>query len=346
MPGTKAPFAAAAIVGVAMSLIEVNSCAQAPQAPFQLFRDNFVKVGEYHINLDQIGYVKQEQRPNGSPRVEIHFKGVNESALVFRGQEALAFLAAAFRQVGIEQAAKRDIKLEAEAPGDAFAFLALDAFDGKLGLNWKPVRPDASHVSLTKTPGALTLTTQRGSIHGEETKDEFGGGVKAKNLYLIDNPLAPGGDFVVTTCVNGFTPETSYQQAGLIVYNDDDNYLKFGYEYNWRNAGGGQAFCILTETDAKSEFQYLDTEHSGLKRYWVRLTKHGNRYEYAFSTDGKSFAVSGEVVWGDSSPKQIGILAKNGGNKDASELDAAFEYFELRAPAPVPPQPVGAGQKP
>ena len=150
---------------------------------------------------------------------------------------------------------------------------------------------------------------------------------------MIDNPLAHGGDFVVTTCVSGFTPETSYQQAGLIVYNDDDNYLKFGYEYNWPNSGG-QAFCILTETDAKSDFHYVDNEHSGLKRYWVRLTKRGSRYEYATSTDGKTFSVHGEVEWGDGSPKQIGILAKNGGNKDASELDAAFEFFDLRALSP------------
>jgi regulation of enolase protein 1 (concanavalin A-like superfamily) len=99
----------------------------------------------------------------------------------------------------------------------------------------------------------------------------YGGGVQAKNLYLIDNPLAPEGDFA-TTCVSGFTPETSYQQAGLIVYNDDDNYLKFGYEYNWPK-GSGQAFCILTETDAKSDFHYLDQENSGLKRYWVRIAK-------------------------------------------------------------------------
>jgi regulation of enolase protein 1 (concanavalin A-like superfamily) len=346
MPGTNAPFGAAVIVGVAISLNGINSCARAEQPPEP--PNHFVTAGEYHINLDQIGYVKREHRADGRLRVAVHFKGVNESALVLGGQEAVEFLAAAFRLVETDQAANRGVKLEAEAPGDAFAFLALDTFDGKLGLNWKPARPDPSHVSLTKTPGALTITTQRGGIFGEETKDEFGERISIKNLYLIDNPLAPGGDFVVTTCVSGFTPETSFQQAGLIVYNDDDNYLKFGYEYNWPNAGGGQAFCIVTETDAKGEFQYLDTEHSGLKRYWVRLTKHGKRYEYAFSTDGKSFTVSGEVVWGDGSPKQIGMLAKNGGNKDAGELDAAFEYFELRAPAPAPasPQPDSPGQKP
>jgi len=60
----------------------------------------------------------------------------------------------------------------------------------------------------------------------------------------------------------------------------------------------------------------------------------GNRYEYATSTDGKTFSDQGEVEWGDASPKQIGILAKNCGNKGASKLDAAFEFFDFRAPIP------------
>jgi regulation of enolase protein 1 (concanavalin A-like superfamily) len=339
------PIGAVVIVAVAMSLIGVNSGVQAQQAPQPLIGDHFVTVGGYHINLGQIRYVEQEQRSNHELQVALHFKGVHES-LVLKGEEAKAFLAAAFGTAGTDRAAKRGVKLEAEAAGDTFAFQALDSFDGKFGLNWKPVRPDPSHVSLTKTPGALTISTQLGSIHREETDVALGGGgIQAKNLYLIDNPLAHGGDFVATTCVSGFTPETHWQQAGLIVYNDDDNYLKFGYEYNLPN-GGGQAFCILIETDAKSGFHYLDNAHSGLKRYWVRLTKRGNRYEYASSSDGKSFTVHGEVEWGDGSPKQVGLLAKNGGNKDAGELDAAFEFFELRAPAPAPSQPVGAGLKP
>jgi hypothetical protein len=66
----------------------------------------------------------------------------------------------------------------------------------------------------------------------------------------------------------------------------------------------------------------------------VRIAKRGNRYEYLTSADSKSFHVHGEVDWGDGSPKHIGILAKNGGNREASELDANFEFFELRATAP------------
>jgi hypothetical protein len=43
--------------------------------------------------------------------------------------------------------------------------------------------------------------------------------------------------------------------------------------------------------------------------------------------------VAGEMASGDGHPKRIGLLAKNGGNKEAPEVDAAFEYFERKAPA-------------
>jgi regulation of enolase protein 1 (concanavalin A-like superfamily) len=230
-------------------------------------------------------------------------------------------------------------KRDSEEGADEFSFFALDDFDGKLGLNWQPVRHDPTHVSLSKNPGKLTITTQRGSIHGDEKKDAFGEGIQAKNILLIDNPFSKDMDFVVTTCVSGFTPVTPYQQAGLIVYNDDDNYIKWGYEYNWPQ-GEGQVLCILSETDAKSNFRYVESP-SGLRRYWLRLTKRGTRYEYAFSTDGKEFKVHGEERMGRRLPEEDWHSCKNGGNKQAAELDACFEFFELRSPAPVPIEVTG-----
>ena len=64
-----------------------------------------------------------------------------------------------------------------------------DGFEGKLALNWEPVRHDPTHVSLVKHPGKLTITTQRGTIHGNEKADVLSGGTPAKNLYLIRNPM-------------------------------------------------------------------------------------------------------------------------------------------------------------
>ena len=203
-----------------------------------------------------------------------------------------------------------------------------DGFDGKLTLDWKVVRPDKDHVSLKKVPGCLVITTQRGTIHGKEKDDALSEGTQAKNLHLIDVPLGKDEDWVATTRVRDFTPAALYQQAGLIVYDGDDDYLKWGYEFDGR---GGQQFVLVAEAGGVPAHERPTESESGLKKYWVRLTKRGDRYEYAWSKDGDKWVAGGEKTWGTGAPKRVGLLAKNGGHKDAPEADAAFEFFELRA---------------
>lgn len=203
-----------------------------------------------------------------------------------------------------------------------------DGFDGKLTLAWQPVREDKPHVSLTKHPGKLTITMQRGSIHGDEKNDAYGGGIQAKNIYLIRNPLTKGDDFAVTTCVELFHPTTHYQQAGLIVYDDDDNYLKWGMEAS-TSTRSGRSFTSLQESEQASRFDWIEAP-AELERFWLRMVKRGNRYQHAYSLDGKTFQVVGERSWGNGAPKFVGIRAKNGGNPDAAEIDACFDFFEIR----------------
>ena len=138
-----------------------------------------------------------------------------------------------------------------------------DPFDGKFALDWKVVRPDPTHVSFKTVPGALVITTQRGSIHGEQADDAQSEGTLPKNIHLIDNPHA-GGDWEATTCVADFAPETTYQQAALIVYEDDDNYLKGSYEFNWQ-AGKGQGFILVAETTGMPVHDRPAANDSGLK---------------------------------------------------------------------------------
>ena len=178
------------------------------------------------------------------------------------------------------------------------------------------------------------ITTQRGTIHGKEKEDAFSQGTQAKNIHLIDIPVGKDQDWAATTCVRDFLPDTIYQQAGMIVYDDDDNYLKWGYEYDGRRPAG-QQFVLVAETEGVPEHDRPAKTESGLKKYWLRLTKRGDKYEYAWSKDGTEWAVAGERPWGTGAPKRVGIIAKNGGNKDAAEIDAAYEFFELRADPPA-----------
>jgi regulation of enolase protein 1 (concanavalin A-like superfamily) len=289
--------------------------------------DPFVRTKNGVFNINQIERVQFSPRAGASDlTAKLYFVGRTD-AIELDGEEAELVRAPLQPRTPVNAGRAGD--------GESGSrLLMFDDFDGKLGLNWQPVRSDPSHVSLTKNPGKLTITTQRGSIHRGITHDQKGVDVRAKNLYLIDNPLDKGADFVVTTCVSGFTPTMSYQQAGLLIYGDDDNYLKWGYEYNSQKRAG-QAFCILTETNAVSRFHYLDAPESDLNRHWLRLEKRGDRYEYSSSTDGKKFRSHGEVIWAYGEPTRLGILAKNGGLEGVTELDAAFESFELRSPAPT-----------
>jgi regulation of enolase protein 1 (concanavalin A-like superfamily) len=210
------------------------------------------------------------------------------------------------------------------------ALVAIETFKGKFSLKWKPVRPDPKYASLTKHKGKFTITTQRGSIHADAAAR---GDPPAKNIYLIDNPLADDADFEVVTCITGFAPKKQYQQAGLILYNDDDNYVKWAYEFSYVK-DGSLALGLIRETMAKTAHTHIDAPEKADVKLWLRLTKRKNSYEYASSTDGRTFTVHGEAEWGDKAPGRIGILAKNGGPAGVPEIDACFERFELRSPPP------------
>src|SRR5262245_60643585 len=118
---------------------------------------------------------------------------------------ALAAVATLAVGVGLSRLPAIDPNPEPQPP----ALVAVETFRGKLHLRWKPVRPDPGHVSLTKNKGKLTITTQRGSIHGAELARKD---AQARNIYLIDNPLPDDADFEATTCISGFVPQKEYQQ--------------------------------------------------------------------------------------------------------------------------------------
>ena len=65
--------------------------------------------------------------------------------------------------------------------------------------------------------------------------------------------------------------------------------------------------------------------------YWLRVTKRGKLYQYAYSIDGENYTVVGEKPWGNGAPKWVGIYAKNGGNPEAADIDAQFDFFEVRS---------------
>ncbi|NLS97736.1 MAG: DUF1349 domain-containing protein [Planctomycetaceae bacterium] len=228
----------------------------------------------------------------------------------------------------VSEAASADVAAADSAePKAEDAFRLFDPFDEKFALTWKQIRPDPSHFSLEKNPGCLTIATQPGSIYGDEMKD--GPGVRTRNMFLVPNPAAKGGDFVATLCLVGFRPQVPYQQAGLLVYDDDDNYLKWVLEHA-RNA---PSFTMMKETARENIGDWNSIgDAADSDRVWLRITKCGKLYQYSASTDGDQFRLIGRKEWGNGSPQLVGIIVKS--SRATEEIDAVIESFEIRSPMP------------
>ena len=200
----------------------------------------------------------------------------------------------------------------AETPGDP---PIRDDFDSKLALDWKTIRPDPTHVSLETHPGKLTITTQYGSFHDAQTS--------AKNLFLIDVPKGMD-DFVITTCIEDFLPETDWQQAGLLIYEGDDDHLK------WVRDHFGLGFPVLNVVTELKQERYASTCPAELskERFWLRVIKRGDQYQCAASGDGEKFITYCILPWPNHAPKRVGLVAKNGPRE--GDKEAQFDFFELR----------------
>lgn len=190
-----------------------------------------------------------------------------------------------------------------------------DDFDSKLTLDWKTIRPDPTHLSLKTHPGKLTITTQYGLINGSANS--------AKNLFLTEIPKGLD-EFVVTTCIEGFLPETHWQQAGLLFYDDDDHYVKWVRDFT--NVGY-PVLNAFTESLPKKTITRCAVE-IGKVPFWLRVIKRGTQYQCMASLDGKSFTTYAVIPWETGTTKKVGLVAKNGPTHP--EMEAQFDFFEVR----------------
>jgi regulation of enolase protein 1 (concanavalin A-like superfamily) len=216
-----------------------------------------------------------------------------------------------------------------------------DDFDGPLDFAWQILNPDPSHWSLSKVPGALTITTQGGTFF--QNRQDY------KNIFLIRSPTAVGQDFRMTTCLISFRPIGLWNQAGLLLWNGPDHYMKLVYEYGEGPPRPGlYSQCIYTasiETPGNYPFWWYSAEPYP-ERVWLRLDKRGPICELYTSTDGETFtpltALAPEygpadyrVYWGNDEVNYVGLFADNGGPGDAPSVDASFDFFEVRVLPPA-----------
>jgi len=151
----------------------------------------------------------------------------------------------------------------------------------------QPACPDqqgANTYSLnTVVPGALRITTQFGSLVGTSNN--------ARNFVV--QPVNPTADYTITTRVtfpSGTGAVTPLgQTAGLLVYQDDDNFIYLGRVLQATTTGGlVPTLQFVQETngvDLTSNFPETVTAPT----IYLRIAKTGTQYAASYSTDNANF---------------------------------------------------------
>ncbi|MET9019531.1 family 43 glycosylhydrolase [Actinopolymorpha sp. NPDC004070] len=198
-----------------------------------------------------------------------------------------------------------------------------DEFDGSLGDGWTWVRPDPK---AQVSGGALRWPTQTGDLVGDGTPG------------LLLRSAMPDGDYTVQTKLTidlGEDVDRNFQQGGLIVYADDDEFLRldvvavgptriveFGKEtvFQGRRSWGGGLIGAPADTT------WLRLVHS-------RDPRTGeHRYRAASSTDGTHWTWG--LTWtlpADADP-QVGLVSQASTPETTGKYGPAmsvFDYFRV-----------------
>jgi regulation of enolase protein 1 (concanavalin A-like superfamily) len=208
-----------------------------------------------------------------------------------------------------------------------------DEFDGStLDPKWTVVRPDAN---LAMGLGSLTITPEAGQLTTNNA-------TTAKNLVL--QPAF--GNFTETTKVTfNQKPNAATQQAGLLVYADDDNYLKFDIEAT-------SATNLQFNTSMEDSFQTDPVNSAGPipvndnlnsvsanaiwpanNTVWLRIARKGNVYTTSYSLDGTTWTTAYSQGATINNPK-VGVYSYSAAAA-AGPLTASFDFFHVETAAPV-----------
>ena len=198
-------------------------------------------------------------------------------------------------------------------------FMELQSFDfttateEELFSTWSIVRENAEKWSLGEN--GLTIGTEYGDLYMNYTNN-------AKNLFMQNAP----GDWEVETSIElSALPSQNYQQVALIAYQDDDNYLKLGYQ---GNNSGKKAVEINIEQNGTFRDTAPFSQSVETTKLWLRLKKAGDTYTGSYSTDGVVFTELGTQTWPLEDVKLV-LTANNGTGTGAGEIQATFKDFTV-----------------
>ena len=225
------------------------------------------------------------------------------------------------------------VKEPATGPGLCFAgrsddFLGTDLDEDR----WTVVNRDQN---LAVRDGQLVVPTTATDFYGSDN-------TTVPNLVLQD---LPDGPFTATAKLT-LPARQQYQQAGLLIWEDQDNYAKMVLQ--GRSASADPAtriFQFIREENAQPN-EVGDSNSAALgaafpDTVYVRFVSDGQDLRAAYSADGVDFTTMPQTKSiANLEDAKIGLVSLKGNGTSSPVLETQFDWFHITpddtAPAPGP----------
>jgi len=190
---------------------------------------------------------------------------------------------------------------------------------------WTIGNPNMNNLSIGN--GALVISTEDGDVW--QTTNNV--------RNLVWQPAA--GDWTVTVTAKFPTlPDTNYQQGGIMVYDDLDNFLKLDLEYNGNKRilqlGGeaSAAFSAIQQIPASGSTSFALSPDNTIM---YRIVRSGDTYNFYYSVDnGSSFTAIGAAQTKALREPKVALVALN--NSSAANIPVVYTDFNVTTASPVP----------
>jgi beta-glucosidase len=213
----------------------------------------------------------------------------------------------------------------------------------KIGGQWEWIRKNPSAFSLSKKAGSLTITSEAGDISE--------GGNNARNMLL----QSANNDWTIETKLICSRVPTQPENAGILVYENDDNFVKLMFRAVIKTTRFGRGSDMqvqpgtidlimeengITKSMASFNLKTTVTDNNALI---LSLEKRGSIYTACYSLDGIKFEKLGtaDMLLKDIKAGLIvcdGVITQNmkstfwfdsDTTKPETPFDVSFDYFRI-----------------
>lgn len=217
-----------------------------------------------------------------------------------------------------ERSAYRSERERPERPGRLISSLSTDFAGATLPANWSWVREPANGTFGLEN-GELRFDTQAADLY-----------VNSNNASIL-NEAAPRGEYVVETKVRLNVPAEgccfNFVQAGLVVFKDDDNFVKLAPFSNFetRQIEFAKEFSPVPANEPRYGNTVLAAPG---ETTWLRIVKRdeaGEEHYTAYSSlDGKRWTRGGTWTHHLGSGARLGLVSMGGAG-----FQAHFDYVRV-----------------